>query len=368
MSLPFVSEVENLLAQNSNQILMMGETGPYLAEMVLSGAVKPEGKNKILVTGGAGYIGSHTVRELLSKGHEVIVLDNFSSGHKNTVATQIVEGDLNDLVFLEKIFSENNISAVIHFAGLIRVDESVKEPGKYFQNNVVGTINLINAMIKHGVKKIVYSSSAAVYGNPVRIPIKETDACVPTNPYGEAKLLVEKIIENYYKVHGLSAVALRYFNAAGASMDASTGENHPVETHLIPKILDVASGRADSLKVFGNDYPTRDGTAVRDYVHVLDLAAVHALALNKLQSETGTFAYNVGTGKGYSIMQVVQEVLEVTRRMIVCQQQPRREGDPAILVADSAKLKQDLGYELRYSDLNTIMKTAWEWHKKLPRA
>jgi UDP-glucose 4-epimerase len=245
------------------------------------------------------------------------------------------------------------------------VDESVREPEKYFRNNVVSSINLANAMIRHGVKKLVYSSSAAVYGNPTRIPIKEEDECVPTNPYGETKLLVEKIIGNYHQVHNLSAVALRYFNAAGASLDGSTGENHPVETHLIPKILDVVIRKDQSFKVFGNDYPTRDGTAVRDYVHVLDLAAVHAVALDKVQSTPGLYAYNVGTGRGYSIMQVIQEVLEVTRRMVICDPHPRREGDPAILVADPTKLKQELGYELKYSDLNTIVKTAWEWHKKL---
>jgi UDP-glucose 4-epimerase len=364
--LPFVSEIENLLAQNEKQVLVMGESGPVLAELEIAPQALPmSGKGKILVTGGAGYIGSHTVKELLDKGHEVLVLDNLSSGHKDSVKVTLLEVDLTDAPAVEKVFAQNNIDAVVHFAGCIRVDESVKEPDKYFKNNVVGTINLANAMIRHGVKRIVYSSSAAVYGNPARIPIKEEDDCVPTNPYGESKLLVEKIIRNYNKVHGLSGVALRYFNAAGAALDASTGEKHPVETHLIPKILDVVTRKEQILKVYGNDYPTRDGTAVRDYVHVLDLAAVHVVALEKILYAPGVYAYNVGTGKGYSIMQVVQEVLEVTRRMIVCDVQPRREGDPAILVADSSKLKQELGYDLKYSDLNTIIKTAWEWHKKL---
>jgi UDP-glucose 4-epimerase len=363
--LPYVTEIENLLAQNDQRVLTMGESGPQLSDLEKAPNTLPVGGPKILVTGGAGYIGSHTVRELVARGHNVLVLDNMSSGHEGSVTVQLVRADLQDIPSLNLLFSEHNISAVVHFAGAIRVDESVREPEKYFKNNVVGTLNLANVMLKYGVKKLVYSSSAAVYGNPSRIPIKEDDECKPTNPYGESKLLVEKIIGNYHKVHGLSAVALRYFNAAGASLDASLGENHPVETHIIPKILDVVIRKDECFKVFGKDYPTRDGTAVRDYVHVLDLAAVHALALEKLDKTPGLYAYNVGTGKGYSINQVVQEVLEVTRRMVICEPHPRREGDPAILVADPTKLKQELGYELKYSDMNTIVKTAWEWHKKL---
>ncbi len=366
-TLPFVNEIHNLLATNQNQVLAMGETGPYLADLPPSPDRSPAGEPKILVTGGAGYIGSHTVRELTARGHRVIVVDNLSSGHEQAVSVPLTKVDLTDAAAVDQLFMDNNISAVIHFAGSIRVDESVREPEMYFRNNVVSSINLANAMIRHGVKKLVYSSSAAVYGNPVRIPIKEEDEKVPTNPYGETKLLVEHIIENYHKIHGLAAVALRYFNAAGASLDSSTGENHPVETHLIPKIFDVVIRKDPALKVFGSDYPTRDGSAVRDYVHVLDLAAVHALALDKVQATPGLYAYNVGTGNGYSIMQVVQEVLEVTRRMVTCDPQPRREGDPAILVADSGKLKSELGYDLKYSDLNTIVKSAWEWHKKLNR-
>jgi UDP-glucose 4-epimerase len=364
-NLPFVSEIQNLLAGNTQQILAMGETGPYLMGLPLAPETSPAGEPKVLVTGGAGYIGSHTVRELQQRGHNVVVVDNLSSGHADAVSVPLIQADLTDAAAVDKVFTDYNISAVIHFAGSIRVDESMREPEKYFRNNVVTSINLANAMVRHGVKKLVYSSSAAVYGNPARIPIKEEDECVPSNPYGESKLLVEKIIGNYNKVHGLSAVALRYFNAAGAGLDGSTGEAHPVETHLIPKILDVVIRKEQSFKVFGNDYTTRDGTAVRDYVHVLDLAAVHAVALDKIQSAPGLYAYNVGTGNGYSIMQVVQEVLEVTRRMVICEAHPRREGDPAILVANPSKLKRELGYELKYSDLNTIVKTAWEWHKKL---
>lgn len=363
--LPFVSEIENLLAANQNQVLGVSESGPFLTDIGAAPERSPSGEPKILVTGGAGYIGSHTVKELLLRGHQVLVLDNMSSGHAEVVTAPILQVDLLDAAALDKVFLENNISAVIHFAGSIRVDESVKEPEKYFQNNVVTSINLANAMVKHGVKKLVYSSSAAVYGNPVKIPIQETDECVPTNPYGETKLLVEKIIRNYHAIHGMSAVALRYFNAAGAALDGTTGENHPVETHLIPRILDVVIKKDEAFKVFGKDYPTRDGTAVRDYVHVLDLAAVYALALDKVLIQPGLYAYNVGTGTGYSIMQMVQEVLEVTRKMVICEAHPRREGDPAILVADPTLLKQELNYELKYSDLNTIVKTAWEWHKKL---
>lgn len=364
-NLPFVKEIENLIAVNTRQVLAMGEMGPYLTDPALSPETSPSGEPRILVTGGAGYIGSHTVRELQLRGHKVVVLDNLSTGHAEAVGVPLVNIDLTDAEAVDKIFTDYNFIAVVHFAGSIRVDESVKEPEKYFKNNVVASINLANAMIKHGVKKLVYSSSAAVYGNPERIPIKEVDDCIPTNPYGESKLLVEKIINHYHLVHGLNAVALRYFNAAGAGLDGSTGENHPVETHLIPKILDVVIRKEPAFKVFGNDYPTRDGTAVRDYVHVLDLAAVHASALDKIMTTPGSYALNIGTGTGYSIMQVVQEVLEVTRRMVVCESHPRREGDPAILVADPSKLKQELGYELKYSDLSTIVKTAWEWHKKL---
>jgi UDP-glucose 4-epimerase len=364
-TLPFVNEIHQLIEKNQSQVLAMGDLGPILIDLQPAPERSAAGEPKILVTGGAGYIGSHTVKELLDRGNRVLVLDSLSAGHESAVTAPIVQGSLNDLNFLDQLFAQNNISAVVHFAGSIRVDESVREPEKYFQDNVVSSINLANAMIKHGVKKLVYSSSAAVYGNPDKIPIKESDPCVPTNPYGETKLLVEKIIEHYHKIHGLSAVALRYFNAAGASLDASIGENHPVETHLIPRILDVAIKKDSVFKVFGNDYPTRDGTAVRDYVHVLDLAAVHALALDKIQAQPGLHAYNVGTGRGYSIMQVVQEVLEVTRRMVACETHPRREGDPAILVADPAKLKTELGYDLKYSDMNTIVKTAWAWHKKL---
>ncbi|HYC29702.1 MAG TPA: UDP-glucose 4-epimerase GalE [Chitinophagaceae bacterium] len=364
MSLPFTKEIEELLAKNNKQVLVMGENGPLLADLELS-EKNTGGREAILVTGGMGYIGSHTVRELMARGKDVVVLDNLSGGHKAPLEVKLVEGDLSDPIILDKVFSESNITAVVHFAGSIRVDESVREPEKYFRNNVVTSMNLANAMLAHGVKNIVYSSSAAVYGNPAKIPIKEEDEKVPTNPYGETKLMVEKIFGNYHVQHGLNSVALRYFNAAGASLDAMLGENHAVETHIIPKILDVVLRKESAFKVFGNDYPTRDGTAVRDYVHVLDLAAVHILALEKLSQTPGLYAYNVGTGKGYSIMQVIQEVLEVTRRMVICEPQPRREGDPAILVADSTKLKNELGYELKYSDLKTIITTAWEWHKKL---
>jgi UDP-glucose 4-epimerase len=363
-TLPHVVEIEQLLAANSKKLLMFGEGGPYMADPV-EPIVKLPGAERVLVTGGAGYIGSHTVKLLQDQGYNVLVLDNLSAGPNPAVTAEIVQVDLLDHNSLEKVFENNNISAVIHFAGLIRVEESVKEPEKYFKTNVLGSINLLNAMVKFGVNKIVYSSSAAVYGNPESIPIKEDDLCKPSNPYGETKLLVEKITKYYHENFGISAVALRYFNAAGASLDASNGENHLVETHLIPRILDVVIKKDECFKLFGSDYPTRDGTAVRDYVHVLDLAQVHILSLKKILEHPGTYVYNVGTGKGYSISQVLQEVLEVTRRMVICEPHPRREGDPAILVADNTKLKTELGYELQYSDLKTIIKTAWEWHKKL---
>lgn len=363
-NLPHVKEIEQLLTLNKDEFLVVDNGNLKLAKLPESPSTGIGEETKLLVTGGAGYIGSHTVAELRKQGFDLIVLDDLSTGHPEAVGADLVQGNLLDKEVLEDIFTNHNIIAVIHFAGSIRVEESVENPGKYFENNVEASINLFNAMIRHGVKKLVYSSSAAVYGNPQRIPIKEDDPKIPTNPYGESKLIVEKIIENYHLVHGMSAVMFRYFNAAGASVDNFSGEDHPVETHLVPKILDVALGRESFLKVFGNDYPTRDGTAVRDYVHVQDLAHAHVLAVKKLADEKGVFAYNIGTGTGYSIMQVIQEVLEVTRRMVICETHPRREGDPAMLVADPGKIKKEMGFELKHSDLNTIIKTAWEWHKK----
>ncbi|MBX4191183.1 MAG: UDP-glucose 4-epimerase GalE [Candidatus Doudnabacteria bacterium] len=320
---------------------------------------------KILVTGGAGYIGSHTVKLLQSLGHNVIVFDNLSTGHAARVSCPLVVGDLSDKKLLDKIFHEYEISAVIHFAASIIVEESVLFPDKYFENNVANGLNLLDIMAKRGVHKLIFSSSAAVYGEPHYVPVDEEHPKKPLNPYGETKWIFEKILRWYGEAFGISSVSLRYFNAAGASVDASIGEDAPVTTHLISKVLRVAARQEDSLKIFGNDYPTPDGTCLRDYIHVEDLAEAHRLALQKLETEPGVFNYNVGTGKGRSVNEVVNACMEITKRMIPIQYSPRRPGDPAVLVADASKIQNELGFVAKYSDLDTIIKTAWVWHQKL---
>lgn len=320
---------------------------------------------KILVTGGAGYIGSHTVKLLQEQGHEVLVLDNLSTGHASAITCPLIVGDLSDKALLNKIFSEYEIEAVLHFAASLIVEESVLLPGKYFENNVVNGLNLLNAMAAHGIKKIIFSSSAAVYGEPVYLPIDEDHPKAPINPYGETKLMFEKFLKWYSQAHDLSSVSLRYFNASGASLDANLGEDKPVVTHLIPRVLRVASKQQEVLTIYGNDYATSDGTCIRDYIHVLDLAQAHILALKKLENDAGHFAYNVATGRGHSIKEVVTATMEVTNKMIAIEYGPRREGDPASLVADAQKIKSELGFEAKYSDLKTIISTSWAWQQKL---
>ncbi|MBX4187016.1 MAG: UDP-glucose 4-epimerase GalE [Candidatus Doudnabacteria bacterium] len=320
---------------------------------------------KILVTGGAGYIGSHTVKLLQASGYNVLVLDNLSTGHSDRVSCPLIIGDLGDKKLLAKIFMDHDIDAVIHFAGSIIVEESVLFPDKYFENNVANGLNLLDAMAARGVHKIIFSSSAAVYGEPHYVPVDEDHPKKPVNPYGETKWIFEKILKWYGEAFGISSVSLRYFNASGASLDSSLGEDAPVVTHLISKVLRVAAMEEEVLKIFGNDYPTFDGTCVRDYIHVEDLAQAHQLALKKLDSETGVFNYNVGTGKGRSVAEVVNACVEITRRMIPIVYSPRRPGDPAVLVADATKIRTELGFDAKYSDLETIIKTAWAWHQKL---
>jgi UDP-glucose 4-epimerase len=320
---------------------------------------------KILVTGGAGYIGSHTVKLLQEQGYSVIVLDNLSSGHAQAVNCTLVVGDLADKNLLNKIFSEYEIDAVVHFAASLIVEESMVVPGKYFENNVVNGINLVNAMAAHGVKKLIFSSSCVVYGEPQYNPIDENHPKLPINPYGETKLMFEKVLKWYAQANNLSSVSLRYFNAAGASLDASLGEDKQHVTHLIPQVLRVAARQQDVVRVFGNDYATPDGTCIRDYIHVLDLAQAHVLALKKLENETGVFAYNVGTGRGQSVSQVVTAAMEVTGKMIPIEYAPRRPGDAASVEADATKIKNELGFEAKHSDIQTIIQTAWAWHQKL---
>ena len=324
-----------------------------------------DNQKTILVTGGAGFIGSHTVKLLQEQGLDVLVLDNLSTGHASSVSARLIVGDLADKALLKKIFNEYTIDAVIHFAASLIVEESVLFPGKYFENNVTNGLNLLQAMAAANVEKIIFSSTAAIYGEPHYEQIDEGHPRLPINPYGESKLIFEKILKWFSQAHGLSSVSLRYFNAGGASADASLGEDKAVVTHLIPQVLRVAARQQEVLKVFGNDYPTHDGTCIRDYVHVLDLVQAHLLALNKLNEDTGAFAYNVGTGTGHSVNEVVTTAMEITGKMIPIEYSPRRAGDPAALVADVTKIKSELGFEPKYSDLSTIIRTAWAWHQKL---
>src|SRR3989338_8673838 len=324
-----------------------------------------DNQKTILVTGGAGFIGSHTVKLLLEQGYGVLVLDNLSSGHASAVKSQLIVGDLADKGLLGKIFSEYEIHAVIHFAGSLIVEESVLMPGKYFENNVSNGLNLLNAMTAAGVRKMIFSSTAAVYGEPLQATIDENHPKLPINPYGETKLMFEKILKWYAQAHDLSSVSLRYFNASGAHPDGSLGEDKKIITILIHRVLRVANRQQEVLQIYGNDYPTFDGNCVRDFVHVCDLAQAHILALNKLESEQGNFVYNVATGVGHTVAEVVNAAMEITKKMIPIEYAPRRSGDPAALVADPAKIKTELGFEPQYSDLNTIISTSWAWHKKL---
>ena len=322
----------------------------------------------ILVCGGAGYIGSHMVAELLEKGEEVVILDNFQKGHKGAVlGGKVYEGDIRDRAILDKVFTENNIDAVIDFAADSLVGESMTEPLKYFNNNVGGTINLLEAMRDHGVKYIVFSSTAATYGEPENLPILEGDKTFPTNPYGESKLTVEKILKWCDGAYWIKYTALRYFNAAGAHISGKIGEDHSPETHLIPLILQVALGQREKIMVFGDDYKTEDGTCIRDYIHVTDLANAHLLAVARLRNGGESLICNLGNGKGFS----VNEVIETTRRVTGCEIKaeiaPRRAGDPAILVASSEKAKGELGWSPRYDSLETIIETAWNWHRNHPK-
>ncbi|OGE82111.1 MAG: UDP-glucose 4-epimerase GalE [Candidatus Doudnabacteria bacterium RIFCSPLOWO2_01_FULL_44_21] len=320
---------------------------------------------KILVTGGAGFIGSHTTKLLQEQGRDVVVLDNLSTGHVSSVSCPLIIGDLSDRGLLNKIFSDFDIDTVIHFAASVIVEESMILPGKYFENNVVNSLNLLNAMAAHGISKIIFSSSAAVYGEPHYLPIDEDHPKMPTNPYGETKLMVEKILKWYLTSHNLSSVSLRYFNASGAHSDGSLGENKAIVTHLIPRVLRVAAHQTEVLQIYGNDYSTPDGTCIRDYVHVLDLAQAHFLALEKLDKEQGCFAYNVATGKGHSVTEVVNAAVEITKKMIPIEYAIRRSGDPTSLVADASKITNELGFSPKYSDLETIIGTAWVWHQRL---
>ena len=318
----------------------------------------------ILVCGGAGYIGSHTVHQLVAAGEQVIIADNFVKGHRKAVnpAAKLYECDIRDKDALKKIFAENQIEAVFHFAAFIEAGESVVKPLKYFNNNVYGMQILLEAMTECGVDKIIFSSSAAVYGEPERIPIDEQDATFPVNPYGDSKLIMEMMIRRVAAAHGVKFVSLRYFNASGAIEDGSLGEDHHPETHLIPLILQVPLGKRDHITVFGTDYPTPDGTCIRDYIHVLDLADAHLCALNYLRGGGTSDFFNLGTGHGFSVKQIIDAAEKVTGQKIKTEFGARRPGDPAKLIASGEKARKILHWTPRFDDVEKIIATAWNWH------
>lgn len=322
----------------------------------------------VLVTGGAGYIGSHTVAALLERGEDIVVVDSLQQGHRSAVlGGKLYVGDLRDEDFLEGVFAENEIDAVIHFAANSLVGESMKDPGKYYHNNVYGTLCLLEAMNRHRVNKIVFSSTAATYGEPENVPISEQDRTLPTNAYGETKLAMEKMMKWFDIAHGIKYISLRYFNAAGAHESGRIGEDHNPETHLIPIVLQAALGQRPHISVFGEDYDTPDGTCVRDYIHVSDLADAHVLAVGRLREGADSSVYNLGNGQGFSVKQVIDIAREVTGRDIPSVVEPRRAGDPAVLVASSEGARTELGWNPTRNKLEDIILSAWKWHSANPR-
>jgi len=321
----------------------------------------------ILVCGGAGYIGSHTAYELFKRGKDVIVVDSLITGHeKAVIGGKLYVGDIRDSEFMDKVFEENDIEAVIDFAAFSLVGESVGKPLDYYENNVYGMMCLLKKMVKYGVKKIVFSSTAATYGEPERVPIKEADKTFPTNPYGETKLAVEKMLKWCDNAYGIKHVVLRYFNVAGADESGVIGEDHNPETHLIPLILQVPLGKRDFIEIYGDDYDTKDGTCVRDYIHVTDLADAHILALDKLRRDSSSAIYNLGNGEGFTVKEVVETARKVTGHPIPAKIAARRPGDPAKLVASSDKIINELGWNPKHNSLEEIIESAWKWHKSNP--
>lgn len=318
----------------------------------------------ILVSGGAGYIGSITTEQLIKRGYHVVVFDNLYQGHLEAVSPDAVfiQGDLADRELLAQVFSQHQIDAVMHFASYTLVGESVQRPFLYLGDNITNGLNLLQTAVDNNVKKFILSSTANLFDDPERMPISEDERIVPGSPYGEGKYILERILSWLDRTVGLHYAALRYFNAAGAS--PTYGEDHDPETHLIPLVLQVALGQRDHIEIYGNDYPTRDGTCIRDYIHVIDLAAAHILALEAL--EDGSRTYNLGNGRGFSVSEVVETARAVTGHAIPTVDGPRRPGDPAILIASSEKVRRELGWQPRYADLATIMETAWSWHQKHP--
>jgi len=321
---------------------------------------------KILVVGGAGYIGSHMIKRFQNTDHQIDVLDNLSTGFKeNSQNYKLHICDLSNKKQVHKILKENKYEVVMHFASSINVGESYDHPMKYYENNVINTLNLLECMIDLKILNFIFSSTAAVYGEPESIPIKEEQNLSPINPYGKTKSLVENILSDYDKSYGLKYISLRYFNACGAHIDGTIGERHNPETHLIPLILQTASGRRNNFKIYGDDYKTKDGTCVRDYIHVMDIAEAHLLSLEKLIQTQSSDIYNIGNKQGYSVREIIDMVEEITQIKIPYKISEKRKGDPAELIADNSKITEKLNWRARYSDLNTIINTAWEWEKKL---
>jgi UDP-glucose 4-epimerase len=320
----------------------------------------------VFVTGGAGYIGSHMVKELGGRrGYRPLVYDNLSSGHRWAIRQdELIEGDLGDQGHVQEILHKEKPLAVMHFAASAVVGESVERPELYFRNNVINSFNLLEAMLACGVKYFIFSSSAAVYGNPHQVPIAEDHPLAPVNPYGESKVFVERSLRWYEEAHDLRYISLRYFNAAGADPAGGLGEDHNPETHLIPRVLNVAMGKTPFIEIYGTDYDTPDGTCIRDYIHVVDLAQAHILALEALLDGAASRAYNLGNQRGFSVKEVVDAACAVTGRSIPVQESSRRQGDPPVLVASSERIKKELGWKPRYDDLKIIVETAWGWMKK----
>ena len=322
----------------------------------------------ILVLGGAGYIGSHTVYELIDAGEDVVIVDNLQTGHKGALhpKARFYKGDIRDEKFLDDLFNKEKIDSVIHFAANSLVGESMIDPLKYYDNNLYGTMILLKSMVKNGIEKIVFSSTAATYGEPEKTPIFEKDRTVPTNTYGETKLSMEKMFKWVSKAHGLRYVSLRYFNACGAHVSGKIGEDHSPETHLIPLILQVPNGKREHIGIFGDDYQTPDGTCIRDYIHVTDLAQAHILAVKYLNKGNESDIFNLGNGVGFSVKEVIETARKVTGHPIPAKISKRRAGDPAILIASSDKAKSILGWNPSHNSLDEIIETAWKWHKTHP--
>jgi UDP-glucose 4-epimerase len=324
---------------------------------------------KILIVGGAGYIGSHMIKRFQSTDYQIEVLDNLSTGFKeNSQNYKLHTCELSNKDQVYKILKDNKYAAVMHFASSINVGESYNNPIKYYENNVTNTLNLLECMIDLKILNFIFSSTAAVYGEPEKTPIKEEQILSPVNPYGNTKAIVEKILNDYDKSYGLKYISLRYFNACGAHIDGTIGEKHNPETHLIPLILQAASGRRNNFKIYGDDYNTKDGTCIRDYIHVMDIAEAHLLSLEKLIQTQNSHIFNIGNNQGYSIREIMVAVEEVTQMKIPHEISERRKGDPAELIADNKKITKELNWSAKYSDLKTIINTAWEWEKKLSQS